>query len=115
MFLIPSIKVYNRKYSKSGQSVASAIHNFLNGNYDGYTCASGNIYGYYTSETTEYDELREFRVSIRGGTHPDKFDPLDGKPCPLSRLAKFLSELAADIDEECIYLESGNEAFLVYP
>ena len=30
LFLIPSIKVYNSKYSKSKQSVAKTIHRFKN-------------------------------------------------------------------------------------
>ena len=30
LFLIPSVKVYNRKYSKTRQSIARTIHNFLN-------------------------------------------------------------------------------------
>jgi hypothetical protein len=65
MFLIPSVKVYNQKYSKTRQSVAKTVHNFLIGTFGGYTCTSGNIYGYFTSESTEYDELREFRVAFK--------------------------------------------------
>lgn len=103
MFLIPSIKVYSKKYSKSRQSVSKTIHNFLNDTFGGYTCASGNIYGYFTSEAVEYDELREFRVAY------------DGKFASLTKLKEFLAKLAEDIDEECIYLQSGSEAFLVYP
>jgi len=55
-----------RKHSKSGQSVARAIHRFLTETFGGYTCASGNIYGYFSGKDspTEYDELREFRVAF---------------------------------------------------
>lgn len=75
-FLIPSIKVYNRKYSKTKQNVARTIHNFLNDTFGGYTCASGNIYGYFTSESTEYDELREFRVAKKQAHNHEVNAPL---------------------------------------
>ena len=65
LFLIPSIKVYSRKYSKTRQSISKTIHNFLLSTFGGYTCASGNIFGFFQSESTEYDELREFRVAFK--------------------------------------------------
>ncbi len=105
MFLIPSVKVYNSKYSKSRQSVARAIHNFLKDTFNGYTCASGNIYGYFGSESTEYDELREFRVAFKE----------DEKKTKVPKLMEFLATLCKDIGEECIYLECGEDAFLIYP
>jgi hypothetical protein len=105
LFLIPSVKVYNRRFSKTHQSIAQTIHNFLKDTFGGYTCASGNIFGFFKSETTEYDELREFRVAFSE-------DELKTK-VPL--LQAFLAKICADIDEECIYLECGEEAMLVYP
>lgn len=105
LFLIPSVKVYNRKYSRSRQSVARTIHNFLTDMFGGYTCASGNIFGYFASEATEYDELREFRVAFRE-------DDLKTK---VPKLQRFLATLCEDINEECIYLECGEDAMLIYP
>ncbi|MBI5153394.1 MAG: hypothetical protein HZA36_02965 [Parcubacteria group bacterium] len=105
LFLIPSVKVYNRKYSKTRQSIARTIHNFLLDMFGGYTCASGNIYGYFTSESAEYDELREFRVAFKE----------DEKRTKVSALQEFLSRICLDIGEECIYLECGEDAMLVYP
>lgn len=105
MFLIPSIKVYNRKYSKSRQSIAKTIHHFLIDTFNGYTCASGNIYGYFRSENDDYDELREFRVAF-------KEDELRTK---VPQLQEFLASICVDIGEECIYLECGEDAMLVYP
>jgi hypothetical protein len=104
-FLIPSVKVYNPKYSKTRQSVAKTIHTFLNRTFGGYTCASGNIYGYFGAGFAEYDELREFRVAF-------KEDELKTK---VPSLQEFLSALCADIGEECIYLECGEDAMLIYP
>lgn len=105
MFLIPSVKVYNRRYSKSRQSVARLIHGFLKDMFGGYTCASGNIYGYFGSESFEYDELREFRVAFKE----------DERRTKVPLLQVFLAELCEDIGELCIYLECGEDAMLVYP
>jgi hypothetical protein len=105
LFLIPSVKVYNSKYSITKQSVAKVIHKFLLEVFGGYTCASGNIYGYFLSTSYEYDELREFRVAFLEDEGKTKV--------PL--LQKFLAELCIDIGEECIYLECGEDAMLVYP
>jgi len=105
LFLIPSIKVFNRKYSKTHQSIAKTIHNFLIDTFGGYTCASGNIYGYFTSESIEYDELREFRVAFIENEKHTK----------VPKLQEFLARICEDIREECIYLECGEDAMLVYP
>src|SRR3990167_6643326 len=105
LFLIPSVKVYNRKYSKTKQSIARAIHRFLMATFGGYTCASGNIYGYFTSESAEYDELREFRVAFKE----------DEARTKVPKLQEFLATICEDISEECIYLECGEDAMLVYP
>lgn len=104
-FLIPSVKVYNPKYSKTRQSVAKTLHNFLNRVFGGYTCASGNIYGYFQSDVVEYDEHREFRVAFKE----------DEKKTKVPLLQEFLAKICEDIDEECIYLECGEDAMLVYP
>lgn len=105
LFLIPSVKVYNRKYSRTRQNIARTIHDFLNDTFGGYTCASGNIYGYFALETTEYDELREFRVAFKE----------DEERTKVSKLQEFLARICEDIGEECIYLECGEDAMLVYP
>ena len=104
-FLIPSVKVYNRKYSKTKQSVASTIHRFLNDTFGGYTCASGNIFGYFAGTVAEYDELREFRVAFKE----------DKRKSKVPQLQRFLATICEDIGEECTYLECGEDAMLVYP
>ncbi len=105
LFLIPSVKVYNRKYSRTNQSIAKIIHNFLKDTFGGYTCASGNIFGYFTSEAAEYDELREFRVAFKE----------DEARTKVPKLKEFLAYICEDIGEECIYYELGEDAFLAYP
>ena len=91
--------------SKTHQSIAKTIHCFLLEVFCGYTCASGNIYGYFKSTNDEYDELREFRVAFK----EDDF----GTKVP--KLQKFLADICSDIGEECIYLECGEDAMLIYP
>jgi len=106
LFLMPPNKLHNRKYSKSGQNIAKVIHCFLMKTFGGYTCASGNIFGYYNSpDSEEYDELREFRVAFKE----------DDARTKVPKLQKFLADVCADIGEECIYLECGEDAMLVYP
>ncbi len=105
LFLIPSVKVYNSKYSKTRQSIAKTVHKFLTEVFGGYTCASGNIFGYFKSEQVEYDELREFRVAFKE----------DERKTKVPKLQEFLATICADIGEECIYLECGEDAMLVYP
>lgn len=105
MFLIPSIKVYSSKYSKTKQGIAQTIHRFLTMTFGGYTCASGNIYGYFQSTSLEYDELREFRVAFKE----------DERKTKVPALQEFLAKICEDIGEECIYLECGEDAMLVYP
>jgi hypothetical protein len=104
-FLIPSVKVFNRRYSKTKQSVARTIHDFLNDTFGGYTCASGNIFGFFASSVAEYDELREFRVAFKE----------DEARTKVPKLQEFLAKICEDIDEQCIYLECGEDAMLVYP
>lgn len=104
-FLIPSIKVYNSKYSRTRQSVIKTIHHFLIDVFGGYTCDSGNIHGYFASESTQYDELREFRVAFKE----------DEQKTKVPKLQEFLARICEDIGEECIYLECGEDAMLVYP
>lgn len=105
LFLIPSVKAYNRKYSKTKARIAKKIHNFLMKAFAGYTCASGNIYGYFGRDYAEYDELREYRVAFLE----------NDKKTKIPKLKRFLAKLCADIGEECIYLELGEDAMLVYP
>ncbi len=105
LFLIPSVKVYNRKHSKSKAGIARKIHRYLKRTFGGYTCASGNIYGYFGRDYAEYDELREYRVAFLE----------DDRKSKIPRLKRFLARLCADIGEECIYLELGEDAMLVYP
>jgi len=78
----------------------------LTATFGGYTCASGNIYGYFSSGgPAEYDELRVFKVAFKE----------DEGRTRVPKLQEFLARICEDIGEECIYLECGEDAMLVYP
>jgi hypothetical protein len=101
VFLVPSLKLKQR--SKSGQALEERIHRFLLRRFGGYTAAAGNIFGYWKDERGRefYGEHKEYKVGL-----------LDDKR--VSELKRFLSDLAADLSEECLYLETGKEASFIY-
>lgn len=74
--------------------------------FGGYTCDSGNIYGYYnSSKVEEYDELRQFRVAFKE----------DGDRTKVLKLQRFLAAVCADIGEKCIYFECDEDTMLIFP
>ena len=79
------------------------IHDFLVTNFNGYTVSSGNISGHWKDDAghDHYGEHRQYKVAVvaNEGRHS---------------LEVFLAEIAAEMREECIYLEVGREIFLVY-
>ena len=101
MFLVPSLKLKCR--SKSGQQLEERIHRFLLRRFGGYTAAAGNIFGYWKDDNGRefYGEHKEYKVGL-----------LDDAKVP--ELKRFLAELAADLREECLYLEAGKQASLIY-
>ncbi|MDP9038840.1 MAG: hypothetical protein M3O02_06120 [Acidobacteriota bacterium] len=100
-FLLPSLKLKQRL--PGGGTIEQEVHGFLVERFGGYTAASGNLFGYWKDDAGDdsYGEHREFTVALAG-------DEL------LGELKRFLSELAGKLEEECLYLEEGEEALLVY-
>lgn len=99
-FLLPSLKL---KQKGAGGALEQEVHGFLMETFGGYTAASGNLFGYWKDNggRDSYGEHREFTVGLAGA----------GK---LDELKRFLSRLASRMDEECLYLEVGGEALLIY-
>jgi len=100
VFLLPSLKL---KQKKRGQSFEDKVHHFLLKHFHGYTASAGNIFGYWRDEQTGreyYGEHKEYKVSFRGRDR-------------VEMLQRFLSQLAGDLGEDCIYLEYGEDAWLV--
>jgi hypothetical protein len=101
VILLPSVKLKLR--SPRGVIFEEEIHTFLMATFTGYTVAAGNISGYWRDSTgrESYGEHREYRVAL-----PDQRSAL--------LLEEFAAQLAADLHEDCIFMENGEDAWLVY-
>lgn len=102
VFLLPSLKLKQR--GPDGAAVEERIHRFLLANFVGYTLETGNILGYWKDDRggEQYGEHRLFRVAFQ-----------DEARVPV--LEAFLAEVAAEIGEQSIYLETGEDAWLISP
>lgn len=100
-FLLPSLKL--KQAGEGTRTREEQVHRFLTATFGGYTAASGNLFGYWKDDSghEQYGEHREFTVALED----------EGR---LGELKDFLAGLARSIDEECIYVEVGGEAVLVY-
>ena len=87
-----------------GRLVEERVHAFLLANFAGYTVETGNILGFWKDPAGQehYGEHRLFRVAF-------------GQADKVPALEAFLAQVAAEIGEESIYLETGEEAGLIYP
>lgn len=99
---MPSLKLKRR--GPDGIAIEDRIHRFLIGNFAGYTVETGNILGYWKDGRGEehYGEHRLFRVAFTGKDR-------------VAVLEAFLAAVAAEIGERSIYLETGEDAWLIYP
>jgi hypothetical protein len=99
--LLPIEKL--KRKSPRGVSFEHEIHEFLVTNFNGYTVSSGNISGHWKDDTghDHYGEHRQYKVALAAKESVRSFEV-------------FLAELAAEMNEECIYVEIGREIFLIY-
>ena len=101
VFLLPSLKL---KRQKAGRNYEDIVHHFLMEHFGGYTASAGNIFGFWrdvASARESYGEHKEYKVSFRGRDR-------------VAMLQEFLGKLAAELAEEAIYMEYGEDAWLVY-
>jgi hypothetical protein len=101
VFLLPSLKLKQKKLGKSYEDI---VHHFLMKHFAGYTASAGNIFGFWRDDETGreyYGEHKQYKVSFRGEDR-------------VAMMQKFLSQLAGELNEDCIYLEYGEDAWLVY-
>ncbi|MGZ8899643.1 MAG: hypothetical protein ACXW3Z_06070 [Limisphaerales bacterium] len=89
--------------SPRGVPFEREIHDFLVTNFNGYTVSSGNISGHWKDDHghDHYGEHRQYKVAVAAQEGIASFEV-------------FLSEIATEMREECIYVEIGREIFLVY-
>lgn len=102
VFLLPSLKL--KKRNTGGGTIEDHVHAFLLKEFGGYTVTAGNIFGYWKGERRDlfYGEHRLYSVAFSG----------KGR---IPALQSFLADIAAKMREQCIYLECGEDAMLVYP
>ncbi len=103
VFLLPSEKLM--RPDVSGKSAKDVVEQFLLDTYGGFTCTNGNISGYWRDERQKKDHYGEHRLYTVA--FPDK------KRIP--ELERFLARMAVILGEDCIYLETGEDAWLIYP
>lgn len=101
-FLLPSFKLKQR--DKDGKTIEEIVHKFLVSNFEGYTAATGNIFGFWKDENgaESYGEHKEYKVAFAGKER-------------VKYLEFFLAEIAEIIHEDCIYFETGEDSWLIYP
>ena len=101
VFLLPSLKLKERR--RGDTLLEDEVHAFLMENFGGYTAAAGNIFGYWTDRDKQesYGEHRQFSVALFEQTKLDD-------------LKEFLARLSTKLGEQCIYLEAGGRATLIY-
>lgn len=101
VFLIPSLKL--EQPDNKGRKIKDLIHKFLLAHFSGYTVEVGNIFGYWKDEKNkeEYGEHRRFTVAFEGRGR-------------IPFLERFLAKIGGLINEKRIYLETGEDVWLIY-
>jgi hypothetical protein len=101
VLLLPSLKL--KTSSPRGPTFEQELHDFLVGNFTGYTVAAGNISGYWKDDKgqEQYGEHRQYRIAFES-------------EAKIPNLEKFIARLAAELDEECVYWEIGESSWLIY-
>lgn len=93
-----------RDYTFRGKTVQMLTHEFLIGNYNGYS-VRGPFQGYWRAskkDSTCRENVMEVKVSFRGKER-------------IPKLQKFLSGMCRLMEEKCLYLECGEDSYLIYP
>lgn len=103
VFLLPSLKL-KRLMRPRGPSIEDALHEFLLKEFGGYTASGGNIFGFWLGPRgrVHYGEHKTYTVAFLGKDR-------------IPRLIAFLAKIARVMGEECVYLETGEDASLIYP
>lgn len=104
VFYVPATKWNNLKYVQKGKTIAILVHEFLIANYNGYTIKGPYIGRWRPSKKspTTTEAVMEIKASFKGKDR-------------IPKLHKFLAGMCRLMREECLYLETGEDAHLVYP
>lgn len=104
VFYIPATKWSNGGYTFRSKTIGTLVHEFLIGNYNGYT-VRGPFTGMWRPTKGVQplqEEVMEVKASFRGKDR-------------IPKLQKFLAGMCKLMNEECLYLETGEDSWLVYP
>lgn len=95
VFLVPAKKLED--------GIGERIERFLLDEYGGYTASTTNSTGWWKDDKGQrhYDLHRQYKASFPGKER-------------IARLESFLADIARDTGEDCIYLETGEDAWLIY-
>jgi len=102
-FLLPSLKLRSERWNN--KPVEQAVREYLLANFGGYTAHAGNVFGEWTEPRTGkvfYGEHLAYSVAFKGKER-------------IPELEEFLATVANVINEESVYLETGEDAWLIYP
>jgi len=102
IFLLPSVKLMQQ--SSPGATFEEVIRGFLLSRYGGFTQTAGSISGFWRDQAgiEHYGEHREFKVGFVGKER-------------IPELQEFLARIAGEMGEQCVYLETGEDAMLIFP
>lgn len=103
-FFIPAHKWNDMIYAFRGKTIDVLIHEFLIGNYDGYTIC-GPYKGNWRPQKGIYpifESVIEIKVAFKGKER-------------IPKLQKFLAGMCKLMKEDCLYLETGEDSWLIYP
>lgn len=101
VFYLPSDKMAT---IIDGQKCRDMVTEFLKSEYGGFTDEGNSHNGFWlNSDGHKYeDKYQRYQVSFKGKRR-------------IPKLKRFLAYLAKALDEECIFLQTGEDAFLIYP
>ncbi len=102
-FLMPSLKLREPMNGRSGETVQDYLENRLT-LFGGYTADQSTVYGKWVDHggVVRASESRLYVVAFQGKER-------------IPQLCQLIAEVAFRVGETCIYLETGEDACLVYP
>lgn len=103
-FLLPSLKLKSAWEVGKEATAEQMVQQFLLTHFGGFTVTAGNIFGYWRDDTDKvfYGEHRMYTVAFPGKEK-------------IALLEEFLAQIARILEEDSIYFETGEDAWLIYP
>lgn len=102
-FLVPSLKLREPVNGESGETIQDYLERRLIELFRGYTADQSTVYGKWVNQDgrEKASESRLYVVAFKGKER-------------VPELQMLLADIAQRLGETCIYLETGEDAWLVY-